>query len=246
MRALSLTHKLPGCSSTVALTLLIGALNASALTAVPAAGSPATATTPAKTQPHPGNLMPGTPGSSQVSSADGDIRDIRQPRHVPTVPPWSAAAAGVIVVSAAAFAVWRWLGRGKFRQVQPHEIALRYLEEARQLMDPDHAREYCFAVSNIIRDYVEERFYVHAPRLTTEEFLRDLVEVRNTMLEPHRNLLGEFLDHCDLAKFAGWRYSMPALEAMHASARSFVQHTAIDTARTAAKTGKSQPAVATN
>jgi hypothetical protein len=223
------------------LTLLIGALNASALTAVPAAGSTTTGTPPANAH----NLTPGTPGLSQVPSADGDIRDIRQPRHVPTDPPWSAAAVGVIVVSTAAFAAWRWVRRSKFRQVQPHEIALRYLEEARQLMDPDHAREYCFAVSNIIRDYVEERFHVHAPRLTTEEFLRDLVEVRDTMLKPNRDLLGEFLDHCDLAKFAGWRYSMPDLEAMHASARSFVQHTAFDTAMAAAKTGKSQPTVAT-
>ena len=128
--------------------------------------------------------------------------------------------------------------------MQPHEIALQYLEEARQLMNPEHARDYCFAVSSIIRDYVEERFNVHAPRLTTEEFLRELVEVREAMLEPHRELLGEFLDHCDLAKFAGWHYSMPDLEAMHATARSFVQHTALD-ATAAAKTGKPQLAAAT-
>jgi hypothetical protein len=115
----------------------------------------------------------------------------------------------------------------------PHEIALQRLEEARRLMDPEHAREYCFAVSNIIRRYVEERFHVRAPKLTTEEFLRDLVEVRDTMLEPHRELLGEFLEHCDLAKFAGWRYSMLDLEAMHASGRSFVQQTSVSAAMAA-------------
>src|SRR5215471_10817030 len=122
----------------------------------------------------------------------------------------------------------------------PHEIALQRLEEARRLMDPERAREYCFAVSNIIRRYVEERFHVHAPKLTTEEFLRELVEVRDTMLEPHRVLLGEFLQHCDLAKFARWRYAMPDLEAMHTSARSFVQQTAVTVATTPARGGQPQ------
>ena len=67
---------------------------------------------------------------------------------------------------------------------------------------------------------------MHAPRLTTEEFLRDLVEVRETMLASHRALLGDFLEHCDLAKFAGWRYSMPALEDMHNTAVTFVRQSA--------------------
>ena len=239
MKALSLTHKLPVCSA-FALTLLVGALNTSALQI----------TKPATTAPAPGNARPGlttltptAPMASRPPAPSGeDIRDIRQPRHLPTLPPWVAVTAGVILFSATAFTVWRLGRRGKFRQLLPHEIALQSLEEARQLMDPEHAREYCFAVSNIIRHYVEERFHVQAPKLTTEEFLRDLVEVQDTMLEAHRALLGGFLQHCDLAKFAGWHYSMPDLEAMHASARSFVAQTAVATAMaTGAERGHSCP-----
>jgi hypothetical protein len=133
-----------------------------------------------------------------------------------------------VVAFVGAFAVWKWR-RGRFRKLLPHELALQYLEEARRLMDPEHAREYCFAASNIIRQYIEKRFHLHAPRLTTEEFLRELVEVREAMLASHRALLGNFLEHCDLAKFAGWRYSQADLEAMHASAKAFVQQTASDT-----------------
>jgi hypothetical protein len=233
MKHLSLSRKLSACAGAFALTLLIGTLTASALQVA----KPATmATAPANARPAPNTLTPAAPMSSRVSSSAGeDIRDIRQPRHVPTVPPWGAVAAGVVLFSAAAFAVWRWLRRGKFLQMLPHEIALQRLEEARRLMDPEHAREYCFAVSNIIRRYVEDRFHVQAPKLTTEEFLRDLVEVRDTMLESHRALLGEFLEHCDLAKFAGWRYSTPDLEAMHASGRSFVQQTSVSAAMAAPK-----------
>jgi hypothetical protein len=156
--------------------------------------------------------------------------------------PWAAVAVGVITFAVALFALWKWIWRGKFLEMQPYEIALQYLEEARRLMDPDQAREYCFAVSKIIRRYIEERFHVHAPTLTTEEFLRDLVEVRATMLEPHRALLGEFLQHCDLAKFAGWRYSAPDLEVMHASARTFVRQTAVDPVPAKRKGEKPSPA----
>jgi hypothetical protein len=109
----------------------------------------------------------------------------------------------------------------------PSEIALQRLDEARRLMDPDQAREYCFAVSQIIRSYLEDQWHLHAPRLTTEEFLRDLVEGSDTIAAPHRVLLSDFLQHCDLAKFAGWRYSLPALAEMHESAVDFVTQSSV-------------------
>jgi hypothetical protein len=132
-----------------------------------------------------------------------------------------------IIVSGGAFVLWRWLRHGKFFKMQPHEIALQHLAEARRLMDPDRAREYCFEVSGIVRRYIEERFWLQAPQLTTEEFIRELVEAREALLATHRTLLGDFLGHCDLAKFAGWRYCRPDLEAMQASAETFVTRTAI-------------------
>jgi hypothetical protein len=126
----------------------------------------------------------------------------------------------------------------------PHEIALQSLEKARQLMDPEHAREYCFAVSDIIRDYVEVRFHFDAPAMTTEEFLRDLAEEPDMMLESQQVLLRGFLQHCDLAKFAGWRYSLADLEEMHASARSFVQKTAVAAETEAPRVGQLKTAAA--
>ena len=230
MKPFSFTHQIVGRSGVLTLSLLLGALSASALqTSTPGISPGTTLTAPGNARPGHATLTPAAPVSSQVpASSEEDIRDIRQPRHLPTPLPWAAVAAGVIILAVMAFAAWRWIRRGQFLQMLPHEIALQYLEEARRLMDPDQAREYGFAVSKIIRRYIELRFHVHAPNLTTEEFLRDLVEARHTMLESHRALLGESLQHCDLAKFAGWRYSMPDLEAMHASARSFVQETAVD------------------
>ncbi|MFZ0828276.1 MAG: DUF4381 family protein [Verrucomicrobiia bacterium] len=209
--------------SVIALGVLLTVASASALTpTAPAGGNLPTAKAP-PTQPL---LTPAAPMTSPVFSAGEDIRDIRQPRHLPTHWFWAVIAAGVITLAAIAFGLRWWLYHGKFFQMRPHEIALQYLEEARELIDPDRAREYCFEVSKIIRRYIEERFNLQAPQLTTEEFLRELAESPEVLLASHRALLGDFLQHCDLAKFAGWYYCRPDLEAMHLSAVEFVRQTA--------------------
>jgi hypothetical protein len=226
------------CLRVFALSLLLSALSASALqTSTPGTPPASTPAAPVNARPGHSNLTPAAPVASMVpASSKEDIRDIRQPRHLPTPLAWVAAAAGVIILSAAAFAAWRWLRRRKLLALSPCAAALQQLEEARRLMDPEHAREYCFAASQVIRNYIEAQFHVHAPRLTTEEFLRDLVEVREAMLASHRALLGDFLEHCDLAKFAGWRYLMPALEDMHNTAVTFVRQSAAPQVETAQPT----------
>jgi hypothetical protein len=207
----------------VAFALQFTAANATALTKLTPTNSPtqAMATPVAKA-----NLAPAVANSAAAPAGAEDIRDIRQPKHVPTPWFWAAVAAGVTGLSGAAWLLWRRLRRSRITRLLPHEIALQQLAEARRLMDPEHAREYCFATSKIIRGYVEEQIHLRAPRLTTEEFLRELVEGEPVMAETHRALLGNFLQHCDLAKFAGWRYSLADLASMHASAIEFVQQLA--------------------
>jgi len=214
-------------SSAMMLALLFAVANASALTkaapdAKPAAApnlvAPVAQTTPTNTNSTPAAIV-----SGPASPGGEDIRDIRQPRHFPTPWLWVVIAAGVVTLVAAAYAAWHWLQHGKYFETVPSELALQRLAAARRLMDPDQAREYCFAVSNIIRSYLEDAWHLHAPRLTTEEFLRELVEGGESIATPQRARLGDFLEHCDLAKFAGWRYSLPALAEMHARAVDFVQ-----------------------
>jgi len=210
--------------SAVAFGLLCAVANATAFTNLapvnPAA--PAALVSPGAT-----NRTAAAPVASPAPPAAEDIRDIRQPRHLPTPWLWTMIAAGAGILIVAAYAAWQWLQHGKYFVMTPSETALQRLEEARRLMNPDQAREYCFAVSKIIRSYLEEQLHLHAPRLTTEEFLRELVEGGETMATPHRELLGNFLQHCDLAKFAGWRYSLEALTDMHNTGIAFVQQSAV-------------------
>lgn len=210
-------------TSAIALALLFTVANATALTH-PTTNPVAPA---AKALTGPTTLTPAAPVTSPAPPAGEDIRDIRQPRHFPTPWLWVMVAAGVSTLIVAAWLVWRWLRAGRLFEMSPAEITLQRLEESRRLMDPAHAREYCFAVSQIIRGYIEEQLRLRAPRLTTEEFLRELVEGRAEIVATHRALLGDFLQHCDLAKFAGWRYSLEALADMHVSAIEFVQQSSV-------------------
>ncbi|HXA35255.1 MAG TPA: DUF4381 family protein [Steroidobacteraceae bacterium] len=152
-----------------------------------------------------------------------DIRDIRGPKSVSS--PWLAAAllmAGLLLVGAG-YAAWRWNRRQRLpRAPLPFEIALGRLEEIRALLDPSSVREFSIAISDIVRQYIEAEFKVTATHRTTEEFLHDLLESSNASLAAHRHLLAQFLEQCDMAKFAGVSLSRQIMESLHQSARSFV------------------------
>lgn len=213
--------------------------------AKPAASAPAAAASKAGPPSVTQNiLVPAAPMNTSTLplSVEEDIRDIRSPRHLPARWPWGAGAAGALALAAIAYAVWKRHVRKAASPQLPYEVALDRLERARRFMNPEQAREFCFAVSEVIRGYIEQRFRVRAPRRTTEEFLYDLLEEKHVMLTPQRTLLAEFLQHCDLAKFALWQFSVPEMEAMHLSARTFVLQTALEPA-SSGPAKKNEPAL---
>jgi hypothetical protein len=166
-------------------------------------------------------------GATAVAEAAEDIRDIRGPKFM--FPPWllPAGIAGAVLLAFGALRLWRWLRRRRQpRVLLPFEIALQRLEEMRALMRPDDAREFSIAVTDVVRRYIEERFSVTATHRTTEEFLHDLLESSHAPLARHRALLSEFLQACDLVKFAGMSLTLQNMESLHHSARAFVLETA--------------------
>lgn len=182
--------------------------------------------TPARVSPSaPSSNSASAPasGSGTAPAPDEDIRDIRGPKGM--LPPWliPALLAGAALLVLGGYAAWRRHRRSsRPRVLLPFEAALQRLEDIRRLLDPASAREFSIAVSDIVRQYIEVQFMFTATHRTTEEFLRDLLETSNAALAAHRNLLAEFLNQCDLAKFAGVSLSRQILESLHRSARSFV------------------------
>ena len=56
-------------------------------------------------------------------------------------------------------------------------------------------------LSSIVRQYLEDRFDMRAPELTTEEFLVSVSDSPDLSVA-HQRLLREFLHYADLVKFA--------------------------------------------
>jgi hypothetical protein len=106
-------------------------------------------------------------------------------------------------------------------------LALEALQrlQRQDLIAQQRIEAYYVRLSTILRRYVEWRFHLRAPEQTTEEFLAAVLATGG-LIATHRELLGTFLQHCDLVKFAQHR---PSSEDMHQawnSARDFVQQTA--------------------
>ncbi len=84
------------------------------------------------------------------------------------------------------------------------------------LPPPQELDPFFVQLSSIIRQYVERRFALRAPELTTEEFLAAMVQSPE-LRESHRELLREFLRKADLVKFAG---ALPSHEEIRGSLRA--------------------------
>ena len=172
-------------------------------------------------------IAPPVTGAGSPANADaaGDIHDIHGVISIPYPLRWILYVLAGLTLAAALYYLWKWLRRTVIKPKLPHEIALERLEAARALMTENQVREYAFAVSEIIRTYIEKRFGERAARRTTEEFLSNLLKQTGTPLAEHRALLEDFLNHCDLPKFARWQLSVREMESMHESARAFIFNT---------------------
>jgi Domain of unknown function (DUF4381) len=171
-----------------------------------------------------------TPPTAAASAAPAeDIRDIRGPKSLLDLsdsPGWLIAF-GAAFFAAAGYGLWHWRRRSARDPVlEPFELALQQLDEARRKLQPGAGREFAGAVSDVVRRYIELQFRVAVSRRTTEEFLQDLLSASNTTLAQQRPLLSEFLGQSDLIKFAGDSLSLQTLESLLQSARHLVRETA--------------------
>ena len=162
-----------------------------------------------------------------------DIRDIKGPEPVPRdLRPWYLAGGTLAALVALALA-WRWLRARRRRAlaVPPprpaHEVAAEALRalRARRLPERGEWKEFYSALSGIVRRYLEDRFHVRAPEMTTEEFL-DATARGDTLAGTHRVLLGDFLVESDLVKFARHVPALGDAERAFVAAERFVGETA--------------------
>src|SRR5947209_2979252 len=155
------------------------------------------------------------------------LRDIKPPVAIPSGWAWLGWVAIALIVAAFGYLAWRyWKEKSQQVPVVPlvpaHVRAKQKLAEALALLG--QPKEFCILVSDTIRWYLEERFDFHAPERTTEEFLNELRDT--SLLTPdQKDSLVEFLNRCDLVKFARYEPGEPELRELHASAVRLVEET---------------------
>ena len=110
--------------------------------------------------------------------------------------------------------------------VAAHTIAYEALAalEKKDYIRKGETKAYYIELSDIARHYLENRFNIRAPEMTTEEFFIRVKEAGTLSLE-HKGLLRDFLTNCDLVKFAKYQPVETEASLSLASARKLIDQT---------------------
>ena len=140
--------------------------------------------------------------------------------------PWIVA----VIIAAMIAAPFAWQAFRKYqrkaRRRSAYEIAKNRFERllAKGKPSADRVDGFFVELSNIVRRYLEDRFELRAPELTTEEFLGSFGESPD-LSRDHQSLLREFLRQADLVKFAGVQPSDDDIQRSIEAARRFLEET---------------------
>lgn len=171
-----------------------------------------------------GAVVVPSPSSATNSLAAQDIHDIRSLVHVSDDWFWLCWVTTTLVGVFVVWKIWRlWQQRPpaseRLPALSPEQKAHQELDAAlRHLLEP---KLFCSAVSDTLRLFLEERFRFHAPEQTTEEFLNELQQSPR-LNDEQKKLLANFLERCDLVKFARHEPTETELRELQAVAHRLV------------------------
>jgi hypothetical protein len=143
---------------------------------------------------------------------------------------WALVALGVAAIPA----MWLLLRSRRTKELvrifrPAHEVAYARLRAlvAENLVEQGKIKEFYERVSGILRHYIEDRFDLHAPERTTEEFLAEL-RFTETLASGDKKVLEEFLTHCDLVKFAKHDPTTDQVQRTFDLVKDFIERTRSD------------------
>lgn len=149
-------------------------------------------------------------------------------RHFGGLPGWVwLAGLAVALVLAAPAALRAWIAQqARLRRRSAYEIARSELDRllAEGKPGPETLDAFYVKLSLIVRRYLENRFALRSPELTTEEFLNEMGRSPD-LARSHQQLLRDFLVQADLVKFAGYRPEAEVVGQSIAAAERFLEDT---------------------
>ncbi len=162
-----------------------------------------------------------------------DIRDIRPPVYFPFNFKLLIIAISILLLSGVCcLAVFIFKKKNKKQKIIPvfiksaHQKAYQALNQlrAKDLPSSGKVKEYYYQLSIIIRRYIEDRFFLKAPDMTTGEFLFSIKDSK-ILKEEYQSILKEFLMLCDIVKFAKYGPTEEEIEKSFDVAIKFVDQT---------------------
>ncbi|MBF0486284.1 MAG: hypothetical protein HQL16_07215 [Candidatus Omnitrophica bacterium] len=160
-----------------------------------------------------------------------ELRDVHAPVAIPGEWLWLWILLSIALLAGIMAGTFFFLKRKKPLPEQvfvkpPSALALAALAELESsgMISKGLVKEYYVALTSIVRTYIEARFEIRAPEMTTEEFL-ERARSSEKMTEAHKGFLRDFLNVSDMVKFAR---AIPQMEEMKSAlllARRFVEET---------------------
>lgn len=134
----------------------------------------------------------------------------------------------LLIIPALAIAgwlIWRWWKNKQSPETRYADIALNRLNKIRPLISEDSPEPLVNEVSDILRNYIENRFEVKALSQSSEEFLQNLQENPTySNIQSYQSDIDQFLLACDKVKFGRAEMERDHRESLVSVARNFVQN----------------------
>ena len=153
-----------------------------------------------------------------------EFHDIAPPVDYSLIPPWLVFVISFVLLSLLGLGVW-WIVRRRKPELPPklpREIALGELEQIRREIEKMNPYQFSIRVSDILRRYVTQQYGVPATRQTSIEFLTAAAKAQSFSADD-KSLLEDFLNRCDLIKFAKYEATMSDSELLLEEAIRFVK-----------------------
>jgi hypothetical protein len=153
-----------------------------------------------------------------------ELHDIAPPVDYSLLPPWLVFCGALVALALVALLGW-WLWRRWQRpkpQPSPCERALEELGRIGREIETLPPYQFSIRVSDILRRYVTDQYQLPVTRQTSVEFLAALAKA-SPFSEDEKSLLEDFLNRCDLIKFARYDATTEDSRLLLEEATRFVQ-----------------------
>jgi uncharacterized protein DUF4381 len=153
-----------------------------------------------------------------------ELHDIAPPIDYSLVPPWIIFGGALAALALCGPIGW-WLRRRWQRpkpQPSARERTLELLDRISREIETLSPYQFSIRVSDTLRHYVTDQYQLPVTRQTSVEFLATLTK-DSPFAEDDKSLLEDFLNRCDLIKFARYNATTDDSRLLLEEATRFVQ-----------------------